>query len=70
MIDPGGSSILVTCYESKDFRGEVMFEFNDGGNKFIKNYNLKTKSMEIVITNLIERGIQQKVEDSNYEKTA
>ena len=68
MVDPGGASLFITCYESKEFRGEIMFEFNDGGRGFIKNYNLKTQSMEIVITNLIEKGIQQKTPDSNYQK--
>jgi len=68
MIDPGGASLLITCYENKDFKGEVMFEFNDGGNRFPKNHNLKTKSMEVVVTNLIERGIPQKTKDSVFEK--
>lgn len=68
MVDPGNSSLLITCYENKDFKGDIMFEFNDGGNKFPKNYNLKTQSMEIIITSLIEKGISQKEEGSNFEK--
>jgi hypothetical protein len=68
MVDPANSSLFITCYENKNFKGEIMFEFNDGGNKFSKNYNLKTQSMEIIITNLIERGISQKEEGSIFEK--
>jgi len=68
MVDPSGSSVIITCYQNKDNLGDVLFEFNDGGNKFPKNYNIKTQSMEIIITALIERGIQQKQEDSNFIK--
>ena len=34
-----------------------MFEFNDGGNLFPKNFQLKTDSMEVIVTHLIERKI-------------
>lgn len=68
MVDPSGHSLFITCYQNKETLGEVSFEFNDGGNKFPKNYSLKTQSMEIVITNLIEKGIPQKTEDSNFIK--
>ena len=68
MVDPSGSSLLITCYQNKEFRGDVVFEFNDGGNKFLKNYNLKTQSMEIIVTTLIEKGISQKTENCEYEK--
>lgn len=68
MVDPSGASLMITCYENKDFKGDVFFEFNDGGNKFPKNYNLKTNSMEIVMTVLIEKAIQQKTEDSEFSK--
>ena len=68
MVDPGFSSLLITCYENKDFQGDIVFEFNDGGNKFPKNYSIKTKSMEIIVTMLIERGILQKTTDSIFEK--
>ena len=68
MVDPSGHSLLITCYINKDNRGDIGFEFNDGGNCFPKNYMIKTKSMEIIITNLIQKGIAQKQEDSNYVK--
>lgn len=68
MVDPGNTSVTITCYQNKEFRGDVLFEFNDGGNRFIKNFNLKTQSMEIVITTLIERGVGQIQEDSSYSK--
>lgn len=69
MVDPGGHSLIITCYVNKDYAGEVFFEFNDGGNKFPKNYNLKTQSMEIVVTTLIERGVPQKQDGSVFVKS-
>lgn len=68
MVDPENSALIVTCYENKHFKGDVYFELNDGGNKFPKNYNLKTNSMEIVVTILLEKGVQQKQEDCSYAK--
>ena len=65
MVDPSGHSLIITCYVNKEAPGEVHFEFNDGGNRF-KNYNLKTQSMEIIITTLIEKGVPQKTEDNIY----
>jgi hypothetical protein len=59
MIDPGNASVFVTCYENRDFKSEKMFEFNDGGRLFPKNFSLKTTSIEVVVTTLIERGISQ-----------
>lgn len=68
MVDPGGHSLMITCYDNKDFVGDISFEFNDGGNKFLKNYFLKTNSMEIIVTTLIEKGIPQKSEDGVFLK--
>lgn len=68
MVDPGGHSLIITCYVNKEAPGDVYFEFNDGGNKFINNYKLKTQSMEIIVTTLIEKGVPQKTEDSVFVK--
>jgi hypothetical protein len=59
VVDPGGTSVFVTCYENRDFKGERMFEFNDGGRFFPKNFSIKTASMEIIITTLIDKKIPQ-----------
>lgn len=68
MVDPSGSSVVITCFVNKEFSGDVMFEFNDGGNKFPRNWNFKTQSMETIITTLIEKGVSQKTEDSKFIK--
>jgi hypothetical protein len=69
MVDPSGRSLMVTCYENKEQLGDIMFELNDGGNLFPKNYNLKTSSMEIIITSLIERKIPQKEKENPFLKS-
>ena len=60
LIDPGVSSIYVTCFENKTQNKEVLFEFNDGGRLFPKNFSLKTESIEIVVTTLLGAGVQQR----------
>jgi hypothetical protein len=69
MIDPGNASVFVTCYENRDFKSEKMFEFNDGGRLFPRNFSLKTASIEVVVTTLIERGVSQldSATEYNYE---
>tara|TARA_R110002012_G_scaffold128844_1_gene281203 strand:+ start:147 stop:449 length:303 start_codon:yes stop_codon:yes gene_type:complete len=55
MINPRVSSLYITCYVNKDWHGDLMFELNDG-NKF-KNLQLKTDSMEVILTKLIDKNI-------------
>lgn len=66
LINPGEASVFVTCYHNKDFMGDIMFEFNDGGNKFVKNFNLKTDSIEVVIRHLLEKSISNNAKGSPY----
>jgi len=57
LIDPGYHSVYVTCFTNKNEKGEVMFEFDDGGNKFNKGFYIKTDSIEVIVNNLIEKGV-------------
>lgn len=59
LVDPGVSSIFVTCYNNKSFVNDVMFEFNDGGNLFPKNYNISTESIEVIVQHLVDRNVQR-----------
>lgn len=59
LVDPSNTSVFITCYENKDFKGDIMFEFNDGGQLFPRNFSLKTNSMEVIITTLLEKGVMQ-----------
>lgn len=66
LVDPGGASLFITCFTNKEFAGDVMFEFNDGGIRFPKNWNLKTDSIEVIVTQLIEKGISNIPTSSPY----
>lgn len=69
IVDPSVSSVLITCYQNKEYNGEVFFTFDDGGVKFPYNWKLLTRSMEVIITTLIERGVSQKSDDSIFVKS-
>ena len=66
LIDPGLSSVFITCFSNKDFNGDLMFELNDGGILFNKNYSIKTDSIEVIITYLLERGVNNNPYNSPY----
>lgn len=68
LVDPSGSSVFITCYTNKDFLNDVMFEFNDGGVKFPKNFSLRTDSLEVVMQNLLIRGVNNETNNSLYIK--
>ena len=41
LIDPGRSSVYLTCFHNKENINEIMFEFDDGGVKFNRGFFLK-----------------------------
>ena len=55
MVDPDNAALYITCYVNYDWTGDFKFELNDG-NRF-KTLQLKTDSMEVIITKLIEKDI-------------
>ena len=59
LVDPGISSVYVTCYQNKERLNEIMFEMDDGGVRFPRNYFIKTHSIEMVVEYLLEKGITQ-----------
>ena len=60
LVDPSGASVYITCFENTPFKGEYLFNFNDGNQNFNNNFSLKTFSIEIVVRKLLESGVQQK----------
>ena len=68
LVDPGHSSIYITCFQNKDFNGDIMFEINDGGVRFLRNFSLRTDSLESVVLMLIEKGIQNNAKNSRFFK--
>jgi len=69
LVDPGNFSVFITCYENKNEKGETLFQIDDGGRIFPTNFYIKTHSMEVVINNLIERGVVKSHKDSIFYKT-
>jgi len=57
LVDPSNTSVFVTCFVNKNTLGEVLFKFDDGDNKFPGNFYIKTDSIEVVIANLIAKGV-------------
>lgn len=57
LIDPGVSSVYITCYTNKNEINEVLFELDDGGNLFPKGTYFKTESIETLVTLLINKGV-------------
>ena len=55
MIDPKIAALYITCYMNKDWFGDLMFELHNGTQ--FKNLQLKTDSMEVIITKLVEKNI-------------
>lgn len=66
LVDPSGASVFITCYQNKDFLNDIMFELNDGGQRFNKNYSLKTESIEVIIKYLITKGVSNNPKSSPY----
>jgi hypothetical protein len=62
MVNPSESSVMITCYSNKSEIDETLFEFNDGGNRIPKNYNIKTDSIEVIIDYLITRGVSNDID--------
>ena len=68
LIDPSGSSVYVTCFENTPFKGEYLFQFNDGNQLFKNNLSLKTDSIEVVVQKLLKCGVRQKAESDFLNK--
>lgn len=68
LIDPGKSSVFVTCYQNKERLNEIMFEFDDGGMRFPRNYFVKTHSIEMIVEYLLEKGVTQNDTSNSFYK--
>tara|TARA_R100001163_G_C5060248_1_gene197041 strand:- start:501 stop:836 length:336 start_codon:yes stop_codon:yes gene_type:complete len=68
LIDPSGASVYVTCFENTPFKGEYLFQFNDGNQMFKNSFSLKTDSIEVVVQKLLKSGVRQKNENSFLNK--
>lgn len=65
LVDPEGTSVFITCFENTPFKGEYLFNFDDGNQNFKGRFSLKTDSIEVVVQRLLNGGVQQK-DKSNF----
>ena len=57
-INPGlADCTIITCYTNKNELHDCVFEINDGGQYIPKNFQLHTKSIEVLVNYLAEYGI-------------
>lgn len=66
LVDPGYSSVFITCFTNKDFLDDIMFELNDGGIRFNRNFSIKTDSIEVIIRYLLDKGVNNNPTKSPY----
>jgi hypothetical protein len=57
LVDPGVTSVYITCYTNKNEINEILFEIDDGGQLFSKGTYYKTDSIETIISTLIQKGV-------------
>ena len=68
LVDPGLSSVFITCYSNKHSINEVLFELDDGGSKFQKGFFYNTESIEIIVSELISKGINNDMAKNPFGK--
>jgi hypothetical protein len=57
LVNPGGQSVFITCYENRDANDVFNFEINDGGRYIPKNFSIVTDSIEVIIEYLLSKGV-------------
>jgi len=65
VVNPNVESVFITCYKSNNFTGQGLYEFNDGGVRIPKNYNISTDSVEVIVTHLNEFNVIGKCKLNN-----
>lgn len=68
MVDPGGASVQITCYENYPMPRDITFEFNDGNMRWPKNFMLQTRSVEVILLQLIEKNVPTYSKSSPFFK--
>ena len=60
LVNPGEESLYITCYINTDEIGSIpVFEIHDGTSIFRNYPKIQTRSMEVIIRVLLDRGTQQ-----------
>jgi hypothetical protein len=64
MIDPGGASLICTCYINHEDRGDMYLELYDGGQYIPGRLKLQTSSFEVFVEKLVKLNIVTNAEHS------
>ena len=70
VINPGEESVLITCYANDKEYKDTVFEINDGGKNVPKNFQLHTKSIEVLINYLRDYQIYGNHEQQTFQKSS
>lgn len=66
LVNPGMESVYITCFINDEYLDyKPAFSFMDDGNRFSNNLKIRTESMEVIMTHLIENNVRP---DSNLYK--
>ena len=68
LVDPGITSVYITCYSNKNEINETLFEIDDGGHLFSKGTYYKTDSIETIISSLIQKGVNNDTKKNPFSK--
>ena len=59
LVNPGEESMYITCYINTDELGSIpVFELHDGVSVFRNYAKIQTRSMEVIVKYLLDRGVQ------------
>jgi hypothetical protein len=60
VVDPGGTSVMCTCYTNVSYIGDDCIELYDGGQFIPGRLKLKTSSYEVFVETLVRYNINNK----------
>lgn len=68
-VNPSQESVIITCHNNfTEERDLIKFQLDDGNVKWPKNFYLNTSSINIVIQELKDKGVNTDNSDSVYYK--
>jgi len=68
LVDPGITSVYITCFSNKTEINETLFEIDDGGHLFSKGTYYKTDSIETIISTLIQKGVNNDAKKNPFSR--
>lgn len=69
VIDPKGASVFCTCYINDPYMGDTYLELHDGNRYIPGRLNIKTQSIEVLISHLVRFNIPTKYDRKDQDGT-